>query len=316
MKIVLTASVAVLVLLSGCVKTVYLEQETPAGAVPRARVEAPPSLEQGLQGVYAADTMAEERDNAEAVAERFRGAYLKAQQPRMAVYLNRALSDEVREWKAAERIVVTGQLKAREAYEKTGSADGRPAILAASAGEEQEPNGRKTLAGQLAADAQYSASWQTLAEDAPRSAVGEAWSWALEDGFSQPLLEAGTRLVDRATILRLTAAGQDNPTDPSGQLAVKQVEMSALKGYADLLVEILVADRYETAGEYEFKVSVKEVQSGQILAQATTLYPGGKKHGRQYAATSRGFVPEEDPYRTGQGLAFELMESLAMRWER
>ena len=111
MKIVLTASVAVLVLLSGCVKTVYLEQETPAGAVPRARVEPPPSLEQGLQGAYAANTMVEEGAGVEAVAERFRGAYLKAQQPRMAVYLNRALSDEVRECKSEERIVVTGQLK-------------------------------------------------------------------------------------------------------------------------------------------------------------------------------------------------------------
>ncbi len=312
MKILLTTSVAILVLLSGCVKTVYLEQETPAGAVPRARVEPPPSLEQGLQGAYAANTMAEEGLDAEAVAERFRGAYLKAQQPRMAVYLNRALSDEVREWKSEERIVVTGQLKAREAYEKTTTSDGnRPAVLAVSEAAQEEPGGRKTLAGQLAADAQYSASWQTRAEDAPRPAVAEAWSWALEDGFSRPFLEAGTKLVDRATILRLTAA------EAAGEVAVKQVEMGALKGYADLLVEILVSDRFETAGEYEFRVSVKEVQSGQLLAHATTLYPEGKKHGRHYEATSRGFVAgEKDPYRTGERLALDLMDSLALRWER
>jgi len=318
MKNVVAASVAILVLLSGCVKTVYLEQETPAGAVPRARVEPPPSLEQGLQGAYAANTMVEEGAGVEAVAGRFRGAYLKAQQPRMAVYFNRTLSDEVREWKAEERIVVTGQLKAQAAYEATKSDDGgRPLIQAVSEGAEQEPNGRKTLAGQLAADAQYSASRQTLVEDAPRPAVAEAWSWALEEGFSQPLLDAGTKLVDRATILRLTAAREENPTDPSGQLTVKQVEMNALKGYADLLVEILVADRLETTGEYEFKVSVKEIQSGQILAHATTLYPEGQKLGRRFEATSRGFVPAaEDPYRTGQRLALDLMESLALRWER
>jgi hypothetical protein len=315
MKNSITAALAALLLfiLGGCVKTVYLEQETPAGAVPRARVMPSPGVEQGLQGAYQANAAATGQEKAENVAERFQKAYDKARQPRIALYLNRALSDEVREWKTNERIVVASQVKAQGALagSTTGERPSGDLIVIGANGEPQAET--RTLEGKYAAAGEISASRQVHVEDAARSTGPETWSWAFEDGFSQPFLAAGSRLVDRATILRLTAAGQGSDSQP----AVKQVEMAALKEYADLLVEILVANRYQTGGNYEFKVSVKDVQSGRIVANATTLYPGNRMRSHQYVETSRGFESQgEDPYLTGRDLALDLMESLAVAWER
>jgi hypothetical protein len=313
MKVSLFSFVAamLLALSAGCVNTVYLEQETPAGTVPQ--VASPPvqGMEQGLQDAYQAQAVSAFSDDREAVIERFRNAYDLAGKPRLALYLNRALSDEVREWKANERIVVSGEVKAQAALsEETSNGWQKNGLMAIDDSQKGE---RRTAEGRVAAAEELSAARETYVEDQARSIGSETWEWAFEDGFFQPFFVAGANLVDRAIILRLAAASQGGVK----QSAVKTLEIEALKDYADFLVEILVADQNQAGGDCEFKVSVKDVQSGQTVASTTSLYPNDQLRKHNYAATGHGFeLQAEDPSMVGQNLALGLMTSLSRGWDR
>lgn len=295
-----------LIFLCGCIKTVYLEQETPAGRVAPPATTPPPTLEQGLQAGYKA-VAAPSAANKTSVNENFRVAYVKAHEPRIAIYLNRALSDEVREWKADERIVVSDRIKGQKVFD--GTVEKKGGTL--------DETTKKHRDKSIAASGEYSISQQYLLEESNRSPAGENWGWAFEDGFSKPFLEAGTKLIDRPTMMRLTAAEMVKNGDQQPQLSVRQVEMTALKGFADLLVEVLVTRSTSDTG-YDYKVAVKDVQTGQLLTNTTTLNPGAEQmRSTSYQATSSGFQAKgDDPYLTGQQLALEVIDNLTLVWTR
>lgn len=306
-SIIKSIAAVTLILLCGCVKTVYLEKETPAGTVAPPAASPPPTLEQGLQAGYKAAAAPSSLDRA-GVNENFRAAYNKARQPRIAIYLNRALSDEVREWKADERTVVSDRIKEQKVLE---------GIVEKKGGELDETT-KKHRDKNSTAGGEFSISEQNLIEDSVRSPAGENWVWAFEDGFSKPFLEAGTKLIDRPTMMRLTAAEMVKNGDIQPQLSVRQVEMTALKGYADLLVEILVTRSHSDTAEYDYKVAVKDIQTGQLLSNTSTLYPGAEQtRSTSYKATSSGFQAQgDDPYLTGRQLALEVMDDLTSVWTR
>ena len=296
-----------LIFLCGCIKTAYLEQETPAGRVAPPATALPPTLEQGLQAGYKAET-ASSAANKISVNENFRAAYVKAHQPRIAIYLNRALSDEVREWKADERIVFSDRIKGQNVFD--GTVEKKGGVI--------DETTKKHRDKSIAASGEFSISHQNLLEESNRSPAGENWGWAFEDGFSKPFLEAGTKLIDRPTMMRLTAAEMLKNEDHQHQLSVRQVEMTALKGYADLLIEVLVTRNTSDKGEYDYKVAVKDVQTGQILTNTTTLNPDTEQmHSISYQATSSGFqAKKDDPYLTGRQLALEVIDDLTLVWAR
>lgn len=295
-----------LIFLCGCIKTVYLEQETPAGRVAPPAAALPPSLEQGLQAGYKAEvSLAADKSS---VNKNFRAAYDKALQPRIAIYLNRALSDEVREWKADERIVISDRIKEQKVL------DG----IVEKKGLELDETTKKHRDKNLAAGGEYSISQQNLLEDSVRSPAGENWGWAFEDGFSKPFLEAGTKLIDRPTMMRLTAAEMVKNGDLQPQLSIRQVEMTALKGYADLLIEVLVTRSTTATGGYDYKVAVKDIQTGQLLSNTTTLDARAEQmRSTSYQATASGFQAKgDDPFLTGRQLALEVMDNLTQVWTR
>lgn len=211
----------------------------------------------------------------------FAGAYQQAGKPRMAVYLNRELSDRVEEWVTPVR-----------AKGAIVDADGKVQPFEASV--------------------QYRDF-----NDTYRGMPGEDWAWAFEDGLHKPLIEAGVKVIDRAMITRIAAANR--PADADKTVPLKHVEMEALKGQADLLVELLIKRAPESKSGYNFKAKVVDVRNGQVLAlvNAPELEPGKG----EYKATSRGYERNAKATDAPQVnevaglLADEVMKRLTQVWK-
>lgn len=201
--------------------------------------------------------MAEPSDGAAKEASRqqmresFGQAYAKASRPRMAVWFNRTLSDRVEEWVTPVRA---------------------KGALVNSKGEVQ----------QLEASLQFRDPNHTV-----RDMPGEDWVWAFEDGFDRPLLDQGVKLVDRAMILRLTAAA--NGADPDKTVALKKVEVDALKGHADLMIELLIKRAPDSKSGYNYQARVVQVADGRILAVVNAPDLETSVKAGRFEATDKGY---------------------------
>ncbi|MFH0965036.1 MAG: hypothetical protein V2A58_13635 [Planctomycetota bacterium] len=212
----------------------------------------------------------------------------------MAVFFNRSLSDDVREWTTDERLVIAREAKVQSSTGKGRSKQTKVQDAVAAYVEEPAQTGART------------------------GGPAERWMWAFEDGFIQPFLNANTRIIDRATILRLAAAreGEDSALQP---VAAKHIEMEALKDHADLFVEILIARSPAALYGYDFRASAKEVRTGRIVASVSSLRWRPEDRGRKVVvATSEGYqiVPHMPPVEDiASDLAVDLMNALLRAWE-
>jgi hypothetical protein len=96
-------------------RTVYIEEATPAGRVPPpSKSSVAPATQQAM--TKAAQTpsqlAASAVEAAQGTIQRFSKAYADKGSPRIAIFLNRALSDDVREWQSDARVAA--------AYEQRG----------------------------------------------------------------------------------------------------------------------------------------------------------------------------------------------------
>lgn len=302
--------------LVGCTTVRYMETETPPGQIPApppapVAPVAPPHQSsyvppaQGQRGPeFVGDALgmragttceASTSDLSAGTMARFRAAYSAKKNPKIAVLLNRQLSDDVREWVTDSRLFLAG------GYSET-----------------------KTVAGEKTEQTDVTSSIsgysQQHADSGARHSPNERWMWAFEDGFIQPLLQSGAKMVDRATIVRLAAASSEKQGSAYTPMSVKQVEMDALKGYADIFVEILISRSPSSLYGYEFKASAKEVNTGIIIANVTSLRwrPENRKQ-REVYATSQGYEvvdsvkipPVAD---IASDLAIDLMNAIARAW--
>lgn len=206
----------------------------------------------------------------------FRKAYQRAGQPRLAIYFNRELSDDVEEWKTPVRIEQAVTNRKGELMQ----AETAVHLRAATTGHRTDP-----------------------AEDR---------RWAFEDGFHSTFLAERAKLVDRRLMLRLAAAKR--PEDAKATVAIRHVEVDAFKGYADVLVEVLIQRNASAPSGYNFKAQATSVKNAQILAlvNASDIEPA---QGR-YVAGPNGYerASSSDPEyikSVGQQLAQRLMAALA-----
>jgi hypothetical protein len=261
----------------------------PAGAPP-----APPALRGGE--VLTPPPAPDHERAIAATVERFRPLYAAQKSPRIAVYWNRSLTDRLSQWVADRRIVATGQL--------------------ALMGERQAPTGDTTA--RLAGSGERTLTEQRLERDPRRPAPSELWGLEFENGFLDPLLRARATVVDRATILRLTAAKTTGTGVGSVGMPDEQtIEVRALQGYADLLVEILVSPAPAAPGGYVINAQVKNIASGAILAHVNSTGLAGAAPAREYVATSRGFEQRERPpeiRRIASDLSLAVMDALGSYW--
>jgi hypothetical protein len=225
---------------------------------------------------------------ADAAIARFKQAYARRGAPRIAVFWNRQLGDRLGQWVATNRVVTTDSLAVMR---EGGRRDGE----------------------KVAGSGERVVSSQKLDREPGRSWPGEPWSWEFQNGFLDPLLRAGARVVDRAAIVRLTAAkrsGVGTAAAPDEQT----VEIQALQGFADVLVEILVSP----SGQ-DLNALVKEIDTGTILASVNSRSLPGAAPTREYLATSRGFESREQPpelSRVATLLSLGVMDGLVRAWAR
>ena len=296
--------------ISGC-NTYYVDTETPAGSVPPAPIQSlEPSINQNgytrtanttRDGVISSNKYDDNRtrvDFSSGTIERFQDIYNKKDKPRIAVFLNRQLSDEVREWKTSTRKVATG---------------GKTTIT------EKDAWDKKTTE----ATGDTSTYSQThLENNTARPEPGEKWMWSFEDGFIRTFLSAKAKLIDRTTILRLSASKSGKQGDAHNLMAVKKIEMDALSDHADIFVEILISRSPSSLYGYEFKATAKEVKTGAIIANTTSLrWKPEKRVEREIIATSDGYevldsVRIPPVYEVSEDLALDLMNAFVRLWEK
>ena len=314
LRLLTILSIATLCLV-GCTTVRYMETETPTGEIP---APAPATITPNQQSSYVSPAQSQKGENfvgngsglreetaleasptdlsTETMA-RFRVAYGLKKKPRIAVFLNRQLSDEVRDWVMDSKLVLS------DGYSKTKTISGKKI-------EQTEVIGG--ISG-------YS---QQQADSGARPSIDEQWMWAFEEGFIHPFLLSGAKMVDRATIMRLTATSSKQQQNSSNYepIAIKRVEMDALKDYAEIFVEILISRSPSSLYGYAFKATAKEVDTGIIIANGTCLnWHTEDQRQREVVATSDGYEvvdsfinpPVEE---IAANLSIDLMNALVNSW--
>lgn len=233
-----------------------------AGGVPA--YEPPPPVTIQRDGQVMKRAAKPEGSNAgpteESLVANFASAYGRNGKPRLALYWNRQLSDTLTEWYSETRMV--------ESEKSSSTMSGEITLNQTSQG-------------------QNSVEIQQRVRDQRRVAATESFEWEFQDGFLAPFMESGAQIIDRTAMMRLTGADMDGTGE-------RIVEMNALKGKADLLLEILVSPNWRSSTGYELRSRVLDVNTGRIVAYVNSK--GLKKWNpeKQVLATDKGFVDPAD----------------------
>lgn len=236
-----------------------------------------------------------ERDHGAEAAMAFRQAYGNAGKPRMAVLWNRSFDDRL----------ATQYEASTEVHQK---------VRTSSAAEWSRGGRRLDTAG--AADRSISVSSGERAVDttAGRPALVEGADWEIESAFTGRLRSAGIALIDRAVAMRTRAAIES----PGDRRDVQTVETNALLDKSDLFVEVLQTLDPGAPFGLTFRVDVKNIHSGEILASVVSDGKAPPAPRGRFVATSNGFAREQAPAQTpaavGEVLATKVLGALAGRW--
>ena len=288
---------AAVLFLSSCQQ--YSEEETPAGTVPpvQQRDPAPPpaSMNQNqvhdVQSLPSRKAVLREQENEKAaIVDTFTEAYQKNGSPKIAIYMNKSLSDEIRQWQTDYRKVITGE------GQSVSTGDALSTDSAGQSSVNIQINSTVANNSEMSGDADKKRTMtietQKYLEDDQRQEFSEQLMWSLEDGVMTPFLSAKVQLIDRATILRLTAA------DSSDDAEARQVEIEALRNHADILVELLVNESPLTAQKSGSQISVDASSSNRTtqtskydeLMNGVVVVETSKGTGSGFFVTSEGHV--------------------------
>lgn len=223
----------------------------------------------------------------------FRAAYARKKSPRMVIFWNRQLTDSLStSYEQWSRFTLSDD----RAADKTLYDDGSTTVAARSV-EAEYRSGRTA----------------TTADGARMGGLPERADWKAAQGFNRTMLAGGARLIDRTLIMRSTALNKGVDRGDA-----QSVEMSALTGKADLLVEVLQTPDASAPSGYTFRVDVKDIRSGTLLATVVTqgIPPSGGP-GRWVAGPSgyqreRPLPPSVD--QVGARVATEVMQALVANW--
>jgi hypothetical protein len=228
-----------------------------------------------------------------ASASAFRSAYARRKSPRMVIFWNRQLTDSLS--------------TSYEEWARVSLADGR------FADRTQYSDGSTTIAGR-AVEAEYrSGRTATTADGARDGGLPERADWRAAQGFNRTMLSGGARLIDRTLIMRSTALGKNVDRNDA-----QSVEMSALVGKAELLVEVLQTPDESAPSGFTFRVDVKDIRSGTLLATVVTqgspppAGPGRWVAGANGYERQRPLPPSVD--QIGARVAAEVMQALVSNW--
>ncbi|HZV09107.1 MAG TPA: hypothetical protein VFF94_05095, partial [Novosphingobium sp.] len=214
---------------------------------------------------------------------RFTQAYRRAKSPRMVIFWNRALTDDVAtSHELYARSHTDSQANVQSGY---GWAHGDSASNSETRlGISHDDPGRR---------------------DTP---LAESDDFGLEQGFTDALAQAGVRLVDRTAIMRTGALR-------GGTWNLQALETRSILAHAELVVEVApLADGSGGAGS--FKVVVRNLASGRLVANVQSRGEPPAQV-QPYVAGPSGFVRaaphEPTPYEAGRQIGLDVMAALAGR---
>lgn len=273
-----------------------LEQQTPAGAVPPMPGSPLAPALPGEQHYLAEPGSQYQQTDSVAVLERFREAYRRGGTPRMAIYFNRELSDEVREWVPGTQHTVTSTHAHTSSF---NSLQTGPVSAQSSATGTIESKSR-----------------HYTGETGKRPDLHEPWQWQFEESITAALLDGGANIVDRSVIFRQMARQSPQTAGMDGSVSTILNEITALDTFADVLIEMKVT-RSSTDYGYDFRAVARSVQTGQIIG--TALVNGNQvQHHTGAVAAASGYALRTDNYlvleQVSQELTFKLMQSLSNYW--
>ncbi len=254
-----------------------------------------------------------------ALVSAFQVAYANSNHPRIAIYVNRILSGEVRDWDTPVRIQqryeesAQVRIKGQEGTTQDTHAKGSlgPVSIHFEKDSKEVKDGKAELSYDVHGSA--SASIQTpIRDNSEGMPLEEQWAWRLEDAIEAPLLQGGASLVDRKVIMRLVAA---DARPGAAESSVKTIEMSALKGYADILAEVTISRAPDRKYGYIYRVRLYEVNTGRVIATSSSAGwpPSRRSQARgELVATDTGYerLGYANPEKLGMWLAEDIMRGL------
>lgn len=235
-------------------------------------------------------------DTAVADAEAFRAAYRRAGSPRMVVYWNRGLGDALTtQYDHVQQATHVAQAGAVAQL----SDDGR--TLTQDAG--------------VASVTTLRSGERRIDDNGSRQLLPERSDWPLMTAFNSRLQGAGATLVDRTVAMRAQAAGESAEQRKDTQT----LELKALQDKADLLVEVLQTHDASAPFGVRFRVEVKRVATGELLASLVSDGSAPKRAPGRFVAGGNGYVREAAPEQTideaGTVVANATMAALTRRWQ-
>jgi len=226
-------------------------------------------------------------------ASEFRQHYAAAGSPRIMLFWNVELSDRGR----AETVL-------RDNETKTGSktASGQGQTIAGWDGRTTTINGN----AQLETNRQREISIGER-QDAKRANLPQRDAIVFERAFESEMRSSSARLVDRTMAVRTTATERS----ADGQ---QQLEGEAVRGKADLLLQVLfIVDNQAPLG-YGFDVTMRDVNSGIVLTSFYTVAaPPSPPMPQGYVATAKGFERPAPPQLMLDDVAIELAHQIMNR---
>lgn len=195
----------------------------------------------------------------------FRASYERAERPKFLMMWHRELSDNINSNKEINGTVSSTGLAARNNYQQI-----------------------------------IKVQWKDGSERAV-SLLPPARGAEFESGFQQTLRNAGVKLVDRNTAIRMTALDKVKKGASENDFNFQTIEARALETYAGYFIEVRFVPDLEAKGGTEPRVTVISSSTGEILVDVVPsgLYKndGGKA---SWSAISEGFIKSSDGATDGE----------------
>jgi hypothetical protein len=256
----------------------------------------------GMPQVVAPPTAQQQPAPRPNIAAGFAGAYQKAGRPRILVFWNRELTDSANSrYEDYEKTTVSSQHHRSDSADETITETGK-----ATTSQSDELGTVTTERG---------TGVRTIDDGGKRVAAKESVDWRLESSFYHPFMAAGVRLVDRNMAIRSIHGGKAEGSWYDAQ----SLETSALLGKADLLMEIQMTPDDDSPIGSRFRVTIKDVQTGQVRGLLSTRAIPPSDSFTKYVPAAQGFkkvtvssTPNLEDF--AQRLAEETMVQLMQSW--
>lgn len=217
-----------------------------AGCPVAAQDLMPVQYRPGLPPVVEPAAAAPPRGSGDVTRHRFQQQYEAAGRPRIALFWNVELIDSIE-----DRTVRLDRVQGGASSRSSGSTQSTSGLVGQGSMRESSSETQVNVV--------RSQSTERLSDNPRRShSLAERDMWQAETGFTSVMRSTGVRLVDRNTIIR-TAAARDGTAG-----SVRTIEMKALLGKADLLMEILLTPDPKAPLGWGFRVDLKHIDSGEI----------------------------------------------------